>query len=184
MEKDSRFNPYHVAMQTAFSLQLRLNAFHRFMHFSLTALLPAFIMVMLGVSIYLLNKDGATDEIWLLLIVFIAPAMMMKVAAAEQVNIESGRVEVTIKKWYRKRVITFQVNQSCRFEALRKLAYRTDTWEIMLVDGIGNRTVLFSIPNTPFNIREQEKDNLLEVLNAYTRPGKTRSTIVFPSTRK
>jgi hypothetical protein len=184
MEKDNRYSPYRVALQTTTSLHLRLNGFHRFMHFSLTVLLPAFIIVMLGVSMYLLYKDGATDQMWLLLIVFIAPAMMMRVAAAEQVNIENGKVEVTVKKWYRKRVITFKVDPACSFEATRKLAYRTDVWEFMLVDGMGNRTVLFSIPNTPFNIRENEKDNLLEVLNAYTRPGKTRSTIIFPSTRK
>jgi hypothetical protein len=125
---------------------------------------------MLIISIYFLMDENETDNIWLLLLVLVAPIMLMLAPSWPLVKMENGKVEVWQKRFFNSKSITYVVAHDSHLDVQWKRAYKTAAWEFLLLDNTGKRIVMFAIPDAPFNRRLREKENVLTALKKYCQP--------------
>jgi hypothetical protein len=175
MPEDDRFNPYNVLLETPTKLHLRLNFSQRFLTFWLTIILPLFIISMIGMSIYFMIDDNETGRIWLLILVLFVPGILMFASSWPLVNIEQGKIEVRRKKLFNNKTFCYNISSENKIEVQWKRAYKTAAWEFVLIDEMGNRTVMFAIPDAPFKRRLEEKENILAALKHYSQPTTIRN---------
>lgn len=170
MQKDDRFNPYDIVLETPYTLQLTLNRFHRIMTFFITVVLPIFIAAMLGISMYFMMIDNETDKVWILALVLIAPAMLLFAPWWPRICMEKGRIEVQRKKLFKNKTFVYTITAESKLDVQWKRGYKTAAWEFVLVNEVGKRTVMFAMPDAPFNRRLVEKENMLAALKNYSQP--------------